>query len=84
MADLLGITSLPDLKAFDPVNESSGSNASQAAEVMKAAVMVQNMVSQMSAMLTGASSSVSSTAAASAVFSALAAKAAVGATVSFI
>ncbi len=77
VALMLGISNLPDLTDFDPVAQSSSASSStvtQAAEVMKAAVMVQNMVTQMSAMMVGAGG-VTTAAATSAIFSALATQA---------
>ncbi|CAA6604225.1 hypothetical protein MTBLM1_20347 [Rhodospirillaceae bacterium LM-1] len=77
IATLLGITSLPDLNSFDPVATSSsgsGTEVTQAAQVMKAAIQVQNMVTAMSALMVGAGG-VTAAAATAAIFSALASQA---------
>lgn len=77
IATMLGISSLPDLNDFDPVAQSSSGNSSavtQAAQVMKAAIQVQNMVTTMSALMVGAGG-VTSAAATAAIFQALASQA---------
>ncbi|MDK9721251.1 MAG: FecR domain-containing protein [Rhodospirillales bacterium] len=77
IATMLGISSLPDLNSFDPVATSSsgsGSEVAQAAQVMKAAIQVQNMVTTMSALMVGAGG-VTAAAATAAIFQALASQA---------
>jgi Ca2+-binding RTX toxin-like protein len=77
IATMLGISSLPDLNSFDPVATSSSGSSSevtQAAQVMKAAIQVQNMVTTMSALMVGAGG-VTAAAATAAIFQALASQA---------
>lgn len=77
IATMLGISSLPDLNSFDPVaisSSGSSSEVTQAAQVMKAAIQVQNMVTTMSALMVGAGG-VTAAAATAAIFQALASQA---------
>jgi hypothetical protein len=71
----LGITTVPDLTSYDPVAVASGvssGNTTQAAQVLAAAIKVQCIVAQISALINGAASSVSSEQAASEAFKAIA------------
>lgn len=75
LASSLGITTVPDLTSYDPVAVASGvssGNATQAAQVLAAAIKVQSIVAQISALINGAASSVSSEQAASEAFKAIA------------